>query len=304
MATEHSSPISSHPAFRWAVGAWFAALLGGGLFVMPDSVHAAIRAAIGLEGIVPGGIAGKAGVSAAAALFGLLLGLALAMRVSALNAAIADDDPDETQLLISESDEADFDAAPTEEFAEFDTVWLADESEPETPAPLLEEEDQPRRPFNPREYLAEGAIEAETDDDEAGHLPEIRAESDPMSDHTAGGAFDADLGTEASDYAVETGDAENAIPASSPPMPIRTEALGDLSLGELTDRLAQALQANIALAAAAPAAQDDDADPVIAFLRREADRATTRGDDEAEQTDPQSALRSALDRLSQVGKAQ
>ena len=47
-AATHSAPISSHPAFKWGVGAWFALLLGLGLFVMPAAVHLLMAERLGL----------------------------------------------------------------------------------------------------------------------------------------------------------------------------------------------------------------------------------------------------------------
>jgi hypothetical protein len=87
------------------------------------------------------------------------------------------------------------------------------------------------------------------------------------------------------------------------PVPPPSEAMGDLSLSELTERLERAL-------ASQRVAKDEnaelvapDADPVIAFLRREADRTAPAASVESEDDeDTQASLRSALERLSQVGK--
>ena len=38
-AAKRTAPISSHPAFKWGVAAWFALLLGLGLFVMPPAIQ-------------------------------------------------------------------------------------------------------------------------------------------------------------------------------------------------------------------------------------------------------------------------
>ncbi|MXO96763.1 hypothetical protein GRI34_10090 [Erythrobacter aquimaris] len=84
---------------------------------------------------------------------------------------------------------------------------------------------------------------------------------------------------------------EEADPATAP-----VRAAQDLSLDQLTQRLAAALEAHKA-AAAAPK-QDEDTEQVISFLRREADR-----DSGESAQDPQAALRSALDKLGRVGKA-
>ena len=84
---------------------------------------------------------------------------------------------------------------------------------------------------------------------------------------------------------------EEDAPASAP-----VRAAEDLSLDQLTARLATALEAHKA-AAAAPS-QDEDTEQVISFLRREAER---EGGESAQ--DPQAALRSALDKLGRVGRA-
>jgi hypothetical protein len=76
----------------------------------------------------------------------------------------------------------------------------------------------------------------------------------------------------------------------------RVHAAEELSLDQLTERLAAALEAH--KAAAAKPLHDEDTEQVISFLRREAER---DGGESAQ--DPQAALRSALDKLGRVGKA-
>ncbi|MCA0903302.1 hypothetical protein [Qipengyuania aquimaris] len=83
---------------------------------------------------------------------------------------------------------------------------------------------------------------------------------------------------------------EEGTPASAP-----VRAAEDLSLDQLTARLATALEAHKA-AEAAPS-RDEDTEQVISFLRREAER---EGGESAQ--DPQAALRSALDKLGRVGR--
>ena len=80
------------------------------------------------------------------------------------------------------------------------------------------------------------------------------------------------------------------------PAPAPVHAAEDLSLDQLTARLATALEAH--KAAAASPSQDEDTEQVISFLRREAER---EGGESAQ--DPQAALRSALDKLGRVGRA-
>ncbi|MFA6218720.1 MAG: hypothetical protein WC692_02965 [Erythrobacter sp.] len=295
-------PISSHPAFRWAVGLWFAALLGGGLFVMPDAVHAGLRRSLGLEAMLPAGLPGNAALSGAAALFGLLLGLVIAMRVAALNAA------------------QDFEG---EEGATVDPdVWLSDEAAVEDAALFGVADEEPRRPFNPRDYLTDEGIEGWTGDagaeapveaapavlEEDGfaiedYLPEAApvcedpAEGEPVADHDED-AEDAEWVPEEIDPVAEPAVRDLAETASAAGEPT---AFGDLTLAELTARLGHAIEARRTAGAGRAGEPGGDVDPVIAFLRREADRAVpVRNDAPDSDTDPQAVLRGALDRLSQV----
>ena len=279
--TASNRPLSSHPAFRWAVGLWFAALLGAGLFVMPDTIHASIRQALGIDALLPGGLVGKAALAAGAGFLGFLLGIVLAMRVAALNGARAED-----------GDEDDYG-----EVAWQDHNMVAEPADD----PL---EDEPRRPFSPREYFGEEALLPQDDEvviEEAGEEERFDAvelaEFEPVEEVTATEP-EIDL-----PQAVEEPQAAPAVevPAPAPASSDTGEAMGDLPLAALTDRLKRALDASRAAAADAAAPGGEELDPVIAFLRREADRAAPATASPAAD-DAQAALRSALDRLSQVGK--
>jgi len=284
--------ISSHPAFRWAVGAWFAALLGGGLFVMPDAVHAGLRQMIGVEGILPAGLPGKAALSGAAALIGLLLGLLVAMRVASLN-ALRDDDRE----------------------AGDDSVWLGDEPAFEDAEPVDVELEEPRRPFNPRDYFGDPDGRGWSGDDSPADTAEVahfESEGDDfkIEDYLP----EAELGSEEPAESEPVVDAiedsewmpEEIEPAAldepervTGPSPHEPTAFGDLSLAELTARLGRAIEARRTAEVEGAADKAAEADPVIAFLRREADRAGSERDGTSGE-DPQAALRGALDRLSQV----
>ncbi|EDL49630.1 hypothetical protein [Erythrobacter sp. SD-21] len=77
--------------FKPAIGAWFALLLGGGLWLMPPHVHALIAQSTGLAGLdpmfaPPVSPAGVAVICGVVALFGLFLGIAVAARVAAATA--------------------------------------------------------------------------------------------------------------------------------------------------------------------------------------------------------------------------
>ena len=142
------APLTRHPAFRWGVAAWFALLLGLGLFVMPEAVHQAIGEKLGLGGVLPGAEAKRVVLSLLAALLGLGIGLVLAMRVTALSDAREPGWDGE----IAEDDETDDESSG---------IWLSDR---EQPAPAVAPSSAPpietraRRLFNPREDLAEEGI--------------------------------------------------------------------------------------------------------------------------------------------------
>ncbi|MBO6527645.1 hypothetical protein [Erythrobacter sp.] len=312
-AAKRTAPISSHPAFKWGVGAWFALLLGLGLFVMPAGVHQLLAERLGLAGILPGESATRLVLSMGAALLGLMIGLVLAMRVAAINEA---------------SDESD-----DEEAAETAGVWLQDDKE--EPRPADTGADAPRRPFNPREDLPEegigsfegsarGGLTARDADTEEAVLEEVESVPDdpyfaeqweePIHETEAADAWEdtqepaspveepavqTSPDTEAESSHSETVEAEveetlEPESAANTPPPA---ALGDLSLEELTQRLGTALDA---LKAGPP--ENGDADPVIAFLRREAEREAPDRGSGSGSGDPQADLRSALDKLSRVGK--
>ncbi|MEX0342146.1 MAG: hypothetical protein AB3N06_06135 [Erythrobacter sp.] len=317
-AAKRTAPISSHPAFKWAVGAWFALLLGLGLFVMPAAIHQMLADRLGLSGVFDSTTAIRAMLSLGAALIGLAVGVTLALRVAAINEASSDD-----------ADDAD-------EGSDGASVWLDDEADKATPAPA--KPDAPRRPFNPREDLAEPGIASFEGAARAGLLSRSSHEQDFVLEEVETAANDPyfaeeweepiaeakndevweelpDLGQITGEAepvgASETPDETDEAPAeeaefeepaepeaevdmqAEPP----AEALGDLSLDALTERLGAALAAF-----KAGPAENDDSDPVIAFLRREAERETPEQGPDRASGDPQAELRSALDKLSRVGK--
>ena len=323
---ETRMPISSHPAFPWVVGLYFAVLMAGGLFVMPDAVHANLRSWLGIEALVGNALAAKLVLSVLAGILGLLVGVAIARRVSGAKASDAAIESDDDEMVVPEihSDEPaahDGDAS--------DAVWLADDFGEETESDEAEETRQ--RMFNPRDYLTDDGLESnsahhdtEESSDTIESVEPVDAEFvevDPVADSVHSEAVDEDgeaepnPGDEWIDVGSEHGSEEpdevaaattympDADQMETQPRPPSTEAMGDLSLSELTGRLERALaaQRKVADDDAQPVAADTD--PVIAFLRREADRTApstpvASEDDE----DTQASLRSALERLSQVGK--
>lgn len=368
-AATHSAPISSHPAFKWGVGAWFALLLGLGLFVMPAAVHLLMAERLGLADMLADAGVRRLALSAAAAGLGLLIGLAIAMRVTAINEAMGDDD------------DADYADEPG-------GVWLHDDGPQDAP-PLRKT--GPRRPFNPREDMAEEGIRPAEDPPEdadseevlladapqpgdamtqlwheeagAGTAPEwpdepeaadanemeisvfdkFKAETAPApiadnweepvasfggdpweewqnvgpkvadGDPIADPIGDLDSSDDDPTSPDEEGFDEPAPPAppvppapteevapSDPaPNPVPAAALGDLPLDKLTERLGSALKA---FQSGPSAEEQEDSDMVIAFLRREAERDAPESRRGETSDDPQAELRSALDKLSRVGK--
>ena len=148
----------------------------------------------------------------------------------------------------------------------------------EAEAPVAEDQSR-RRVFSAREDIGEEGI-AVTETAEALATPEIEAEFE-----------------EVEEVAAPAEEPAAATPVTS--APAARESLADLTLDQLTSRLAAALEARKAAPGTPPVAEEDP-DQVISFLRREAARDTAPGGTASE--DPQVALRSALDKLGRVGK--
>lgn len=291
-----TSPISSHPAFKWAVGLWFAVLLGLGLFVMPESVHAALTERLGLAGLLPAGAAGRAILAAAAGLSGLVLGLLVAGRIAALNRAEGE------EVWIDDERE----------------LWLGDDSEVSEEGdaePAPDPRPSPRRPFNPLEDIGETGIGTHSDaadrpDADGGPangpaFAEMRREEPAAATAAAAGPA-ADSQTPEAMAAAGEASAVEADRAAIPdgPLPVAT---GDLSLAQLTERLEAALAACKAVRAAPGAngsVPDPVPDPVIAALRREAELAGATGAASGGGEDPQTALRDALAKLSRLDRSE
>lgn len=307
--TTGKTSLSSHPAFAPIVGLWFAALLGGGLMVMPYAIHETLAARTGLDTLVPAGMATRAAIAGAGALVGLLLGLAIAGRAAHANAALAAEDEDwpvETEEAAS--------------VAATDEVWLDDAaSEPS-------ETGEPRRQlFNPREDLDEAGIAAsgagapahETESEDYGSAsalieewradqgytqtvanPEADADPEPVVELVQDAEFEDVAEVEPApepEPETEMGEfPDNSSQAESPAPP---EPLGDLPLAALTERLREALATSRNQQNDPPAVAEQD-DQVIAFLRRESSRPATDAESQ------QAILRSALDKLTRVHKPQ
>ena len=270
---DNDRALTERAWFRPAVGLWFGMLVGAGtlgvLYVTPEATRDALFEQAGLTGLhrffePPVGMAGFAAVAVAAGLVGFLFGLAIAARLARRAAP--------TDVIADHEDEA----GPVE----------AEEMSADTGR---------RRVFSAREDIGEEGIPvtqtAETapqvgedeDTDEDEHLradPEAVREPVPQAGETA---------------------ASEPVAAEPAPPPVAASApasLADLTLDQLTTRLAAALEARKA-APAAPSEAGEQTDQVISFLRREAERAPAPLAGE----DPQAALRSALDKLGRVGKS-
>ena len=278
-----TAPVSKHPAFKWGVGLWFALLMGLGLFVMPESIHQALAERLSLDGVLSAG-SSRIVLSVMAALLGLLIGVVLAMRVAAINDAVHDDDEED----------------------DVDPAWLREEEEP---LPVAATEDAPRRPFNPREDMHEEGIatfqadeaEVAAPDEPTDYSSEVGASPsevvEPIDDE-ARGSRDHE-----SDGGQSVGDTEEiCFDTPHPAPPVMAEAVGDLSLDALTARLERALEA--CKAGPVAARQDENTDPVIAFLRREAENETPLRPRQDETDDPEAELRSALEKLNRATKSQ
>ncbi len=284
-------PIASHPAFAPLVALWFAALFGLAVAVLPGAPLERLFTALGPGGLVPLTTGGRLAACAVAALAGAPVGLVLGRAVAAR--------------------------------AAHDPRPIYAEPEIEAEVPGLPE--PARRPLRVREELDEG----------------LRRDAPPTGD---GGARDDDSGT--SDDEGGEGGAEGPEQRADRPVPPPLPGDGFMILSprpvaarppeegleallarfdEALDALSDDRQAGHALAAAPtpaspPPLEPDDADPVHAFLARQAgaarphadDPPASSGDTPAEpfpnlapdppsgtQT-PQAALRSALDRLARV----
>lgn len=330
-AATKSAPISSHPAFKWGVAGWFALLLGLGLFVMPANVHQLFAERLSIDGVLSGTPL-RTALSGAAALLGFALGLVLAIRVAAINdAGIEDEDDFEDEDEVADvwlHDEDDVAPAVAQEDAprrplnpredieeegiaapvgDDDIAPSSFADEPDDDSALMElwrEEMGDDEEVAPAVALDEQPEVQEFAEDTDWDLSEIEQTVEVLEDQV-----EPTVGQEIVEEAEFEPVAEHAPEHAPEPAPIASEpiseqapeapaptALGDLSLDALTQRLGAALEAF----KAGPVI-DEDADPVIAFLRREAERDAPQAQRFETGEDPQAELRSALDKLTRVG---
>lgn len=343
--------ITDKAWFKPAVAAWFALLLGGGLWLMPPRIHDSIASTLGLDRTLPTfalpiGAAGAAILCAAFALIGAMLGWVIAARLgrptgqrvlgyeaeaideSSIHVAEEEafEEPRRRRVLLAKEDIDEEGIAPSEDAVEesedvFDlTVTSLPEKDIETFHAEVEPDEAPSFDI---------PMQADPQDplDNAEFTVEIGREDEELP-----AAFD-DSGNHPLDFDhyehTEIQEADN------------DEALGDLSLDALLGRLEGALDTQRRLveksehAARQPALQpvpltsapiEDEAiariksnaedasedDPVVAFLKREAERrisqpdpAESDGEPPEKQSEPSepsavhATVRSVLDRMGQ-----
>lgn len=305
--TEHG--LTAKPWFKPAVGVWFAVLAGLGLYLMPASVHAAIKGATGLGGPLV--------VALVAALAGFLIGYAIAALIARSGRRRAIAPGLEPHDVGAWND--------TVETAELRRrrVFSAREDIGEdgigTRTPMLDDQPEPARAFEdilaeiPEAAAPEYAPDEDWSDEDWDAVEEVMANPQPeiVAEPVA---HDPPI----EDAEFETIEEDEPAPAvvdpalASTPIASDTRAFGDMSLEQLEERLAAALESRKQASATPAGATGEDSplddpdrdDPVIAFLRREASRQMPERVPAPPRTeyDPQAALREALDKLGRVGK--
>lgn len=286
--SQNNRPLASHPAFRYMVALWFAALLGFGTYVMPAGVFERAVEATGLASILPAaapplGETARLLISAAAAVLGALLGLFVASRAGS--------------------------GEPSEADGEAEEIVLPD---PE-PAPVSVE--GRRRPLLVREALAEDFADAPEPVEEQA----IASGAHSVSDETVN--FHEEAGPEEIDdplgeHFLETGpepdftidetfveqpdtDYPSILHIGSVPEEDASEpaAPAQEDLGELAARLEDAL-----FAYRERMAGTEEGD-VVAFLRRTAENGGTASYSQPSRpVDPREELRGALAKLSRFSR--
>lgn len=327
----NTAPISSHPAFKWAVATWFAALCGLGLLgilINSPAVYAVIARTTGLAEVLPDGAVVPA-LALIAALFGLLLGLVIAARVSAAskpegeleNAEPLDGEPTvwlgdadgspvatgRSRRLFNPREDLDDEgiAAPAAPDS-IDAVDLPphdsfpdDQSVDAASSALMDEwrEETGFAAPAPAEEVLNGPIVSSTQNDD-----ELEDFSPPAEPEHSSGFDEWSAPEDEADADPELGSAPFAEPGQPTAVAEQRESpqierpMSDMSLPELTDRLRAALVSS--RQADRPVTADED--QVVTFLRREADRTAPPED---HSPDPQAVLRSALDKLSRVSNS-
>lgn len=301
-----NSGITTRGWFRPAVAAWFALLLGGGLWLMPPDIHASIARTLALPRMAamfepPLGTAALAIVCGGFALLGAMLGWVIAARLAAASAPRA--------------------FAPGFEY-HGDDGWSGDAED---------DFDQPRRRrvFSAREDIGEEgiAISAPQDED-AGYAEEFTIEDEPIPSPEADfeavyAGMDPDYVPPSEEDIVETEpvelepddleyaefsevDEEPEAPAQEPVVPIEpgederpeddtlapeddpeddpedgAEPLGDMSLDALLGRLENALDAHRQMVATSEQAASEPPPQTVPMMREPQDIAPGAAEDDS-----------------------
>lgn len=255
-------PIASHPAFAPLVAAWFAALFGLTLAVLPQGLFARALGATGLDAVLSAAMTGRITAIVLAVLVGGGIGLALG-RVLA-SRALHD---------------------PRPIYAE--------------PAPGMQEpepnERPARRPLRVREELADGFDDAVTAaEDGAAREPDV-AWRELTAQMQPGSPFDP--GEAPAPPSIETGDGFMILTPQPvhPPQP----APDIESLLAQFDSALAAFRSDDASGPATPAPAAEKADPVHAFVARQtgSPAPSPLG---GLMPDHQAELRAALDKLARA----
>ena len=269
--------------FKWTVGLWFALLLGGGLLVMPQAIHDNIIAQLGLKELLPGGLPNRAILAGCAALLGFLIGLVIARRVSA------------SSRYGSEAED---------DFYESETAQLTYDGQDEE-TDLIE----PRQPFDPRDIGEAGIGHSYADVESTGSTPDalVGAEAETEGPCAASGSSVGATTEEPIDTQTIAEDNDDSPPVSengtTKPGERHSNALADLTLAELTQRLEQAIAASMTGSEwlEGDSLKGDD-DPRVASLHEEAGSTGPSPSIQSGRGGSRSEIEDALDRLSQVRK--
>ncbi|GMM91979.1 hypothetical protein [Qipengyuania sp. MTN3-11] len=283
-----NKPLSSHPAFRFVVALWFAALLGFGTFVLPAGVLERAAQASGLASFLPSaapplGDTARLTISIAAAMVGALLGLLVAGRASrdenpgsdreevelpAPETPKAEPETRRRPLLVREDLAVDFGSPAPEEPA------IADAPAPE---PALQEDPAPLDEPVPEVEVAlgedSGAFEEETAP--ADDIPDEFFAAEPPSTEDYGSPSEADA------------------PFSAPAADDDLAALGsrlEVALEDYRRRFAQSGN------------EPTESPGNVTFLRRDSAGTNVAMDETHPNLNPQAQLREALDKLSRLGR--
>ncbi len=279
--------------FKPLVGAWFALLLGGGMWLMPPHVHALIARGTGLSQLhpifaPPVSGDGVAVLCIAVALVGLLLGIAVAGRIAAAAAPRAfapgfeflEDSPWQNEAELPADDMAEprrrrvFSAredigeegisisAPTGE-ASYESEYSLDEVPPAGPA---EEFEAVYAEMEGERAIADGHVEQDSSPAEkeidgfaAFKTEEVKIAEDAEFEHV--GEFDPEPEAEPiQEEYVEDGSDRDATGGEA-------QATGDMSLEELLDRLEGALEQHKRMVAESEEAAEQPALQPIPMMR-------------------------------------